>query len=135
AETACSNGVGRGKAVQVPLYRRWLRKESSSPRSTGRRSARRCHQRVGHVARARGQTATATNPHGIQESIMSPAKRDTRKQGKARQRRRLHAQERLERDRRQAQQAAEALAQALYDLGLPENLVAEIEGRLRSQQK
>ena len=45
------------------------------------------------------------------------------------------AQERLERDRRQAQQAAEALEQALHDLGLPEDLVAEIEGRLRSQQK
>jgi hypothetical protein len=43
--------------------------------------------------------------------------------------------ERLERDRRQSQQAAEALEQALHDLGLPENLVAEIEGRLRSQQK
>ena len=45
------------------------------------------------------------------------------------------AQERLERDRRQAQHAAEALEQALHDLGLPEDLVAEIEGRLRSQQK
>src|SRR4029450_3858054 len=44
-------------------------------------------------------------------------------------------QERLERDRRQAQQATEALLQALDDLGLPENLVAEIEGRLRSQHK
>ena len=38
-------------------------------------------------------------------------------------------------DRRQAQQAAEALQQALDDLGLPEDLVTEIEGRLRSQQK
>jgi hypothetical protein len=38
---------------------------------------------------------------------------------------RLHAQERLERDRRQA----------LEDLGLPGNLVVEIEGRLRSQHK
>src|SRR2546427_10149248 len=51
------------------------------------------------------------------------------------QRRRLQAHERLERDRRQAQQAAEALHQALEDLGLPENLVVEIEGRLRSQHK
>ena len=41
----------------------------------------------------------------------------------------------LQRDRRQAQHAAEALQQALDDLGLPEDLVAEIEGRLRSQQK
>ena len=58
-----------------------------------------------------------------------------KRQAKARQRRYLKAQERLERDRRQAQQAAKVLEQALDDLGLPENLVAEIEGRLRSQQK
>jgi hypothetical protein len=62
-------------------------------------------------------------------------KRYAKKQAKARQRRRLQACERLARDRRQAQQAAEALHQALYDLGLPDNLVAEIEGRLQSQQK
>jgi hypothetical protein len=61
--------------------------------------------------------------------------RSIKKHAKARQRRRLHAQERLERDRRQAQQAAEALEQALQDLGLPDNVVAELEGRIRSQQK
>ena len=66
---------------------------------------------------------------------MSPSKRYAKKQAKARQRRRLQAHERLERDRRQAQRAAEALHQALEDLGLPADLVAEIEGRLRSQQK
>ena len=54
---------------------------------------------------------------------------------KAIQRRRRTAAERLQRDRRQAQHAAQALEQALHDLGLPEDLVAEIEGRLRSQQK
>jgi hypothetical protein len=58
-----------------------------------------------------------------------------KRHAKARQRRRLHAQERLARDRRQAQHAAKALEQALHDLGLPDNVVAEIEGRLRSQQK
>jgi hypothetical protein len=66
---------------------------------------------------------------------MSPRTRDAKQQVKARQRRRLHAQERLARDRRQAQHAAEVLQQALDDLGLPEDLVIEIEGRLRSQQK
>ena len=66
---------------------------------------------------------------------MSPRKRYAKKQAKARQRRRLQAHERLERDRRQAQWAAEALHHALEDLGLPANLVGEIEGRLRSQQK
>jgi hypothetical protein len=70
-----------------------------------------------------------------EEIIMSPAKRYAQKQAKARQRRRLNAQERLDRDRRQAQQAAEALHQALEELGLPETLVREIEGRLQSQQK
>ncbi len=64
---------------------------------------------------------------------MSPSKRYAKKQAKARQRRRLQVHERLERDRRQAQRAAEALHQALEDWGLPENLVVEIEGRLRSQ--
>jgi hypothetical protein len=66
---------------------------------------------------------------------MSPAKRDAKHQAKARQRRRLQAQERLARDRCQAQHAAKVLEQALHDLGLPANLVAEIEGRLRSQKK
>ena len=66
---------------------------------------------------------------------MSPLKRYAKKQAKARLRRRRNAQERLERDRRQGQQAAEALHQALGELGLTDHLVAEIEGRLCSQQK
>src|SRR5438105_5288868 len=66
---------------------------------------------------------------------MSPYTRHIKKQAKARQRRRHTAQERMARDRCQAQHAAEALHQALKDLGLPEDLVTEIEGRLRSQQK
>src|SRR2546428_10895531 len=66
---------------------------------------------------------------------MSPTKRDAKKQAKTRQHRRLKAQERLARDRRQAQHAAEALQQALNDLGLPEDLGTEIEGRLHSQHK
>src|ERR671933_1937181 len=71
----------------------------------------------------------------FEEYSMSPAKRDAKKQAKARRRCRLQAQERLARDRRQAQHAATVLDQALHDLSIPENLVAEIEGRLRSQQK
>jgi DDE superfamily endonuclease len=73
--------------------------------------------------------------NGQKERTMSPMKRYAKKQAKARQRHRLQAHERLERDRRQAQRAAEALPQALEDLGLPANLVVEIEGRLRSQHK
>ena len=53
---------------------------------------------------------------------MSPSKRYAQKHAKARQRRRLHAYERLERDRRHAQQAAEALHQALEDYNGPQKL-------------
>ena len=66
---------------------------------------------------------------------MSLTQRHTKQRAKARKRRYLQAQERLARDRRQAQQAAKALQQALDDLGLPADLVTEIEGRLRSQHK
>jgi hypothetical protein len=66
---------------------------------------------------------------------MSSRTRDAKQQIKASNRRRRKARERLERDRLQAQQTAKALEQALHDLGLPADLVAEIEGRLRSQQK
>ena len=66
---------------------------------------------------------------------MSPATRYAKKHAKARHRRHLQAQERLARDRRQAQHVAEALQQALKDLGLPTDLVTELEGRIRSQQK
>jgi hypothetical protein len=41
----------------------------------------------------------------------------------------------LERDCHQAQHAAQVWEQALEELGLPTDLVAEIEGRLRKQQK
>jgi hypothetical protein len=66
---------------------------------------------------------------------MNRSKAYQKRRAKARQRRRRTAQERLARDRRQAQHAAKVVEQALQDLGLPDNLVAEIEGRLRSQQK
>jgi hypothetical protein len=66
---------------------------------------------------------------------MSPANRCVKKHAKARRRRYRTAQERLTRDRRQAQHAAAALQQALDDLGLPEDLVIEIEARLSSQRK
>ena len=66
---------------------------------------------------------------------MSSTQRLAKKQAKARQRRRRTVQEPLAYDRRQAQHAAEALHQALDDLGLPEDLVTEIEGSLRSQHK
>src|SRR5438128_6211002 len=66
---------------------------------------------------------------------MSPMKRYATKQAKARKRRRLNAQARLKHQRTQAQHSIEALHQALKDLDVPDTLVAEIEGRLRAQQK
>ena len=50
---------------------------------------------------------------------MSPMTRSVKQHAKARRRRYRTAQERMARDRRQAQHAAEALQQALDDLGLP----------------
>ena len=50
---------------------------------------------------------------------MFPTQRYVKKRAKARQRRRLKVQERLERDRRQAQHATMALEQAPQDLRLP----------------
>src|SRR5262245_38337958 len=89
----------------------------------------------GDVARVRGPPSLGLHPHAMQEHTMSPHTRDATHHAKARRRRYRKAHERLARDRRQAQHAAETLQQALDDLGLPEDLVAEIEGRLRSQHK
>jgi DDE superfamily endonuclease len=66
---------------------------------------------------------------------MSPAKRYAKKHAKAKQRQRLHAKERHEHQQRQAQRDIEALHQALHDLGLPDHLVTEIEGRLCAPKK
>jgi hypothetical protein len=66
---------------------------------------------------------------------MSPATRSAHKHTKARRRRYRTAQERLARDRRQAQHTAKALQQALDDLGLAKDLATEIAGRLRCQQQ
>src|SRR5713101_4237718 len=66
---------------------------------------------------------------------MSPAQRYAKKHAKTSRRRRHKAHERLQRDHAQAQRAIAALEQALHALGLPDNLVMEIEGRLRRQQK
>ena len=65
---------------------------------------------------------------------MAPSTRYATKHAKARQRRRLKAHERLERDPRHAPPAAEALHQALEALGLPQTVVAESAGRCHSPQ-
>jgi DDE superfamily endonuclease len=66
---------------------------------------------------------------------MSPMKRYASKQAKARKRRRLNAQQRLQHQRAQAQLYIEALHQALIDLDFPDTLVAEIEGRLQAHHQ
>jgi hypothetical protein len=76
-----------------------------------------------------------SSTNDAKECPMSPAKRYARKQAKAIRRRRLNAKERHERQQRQAQRDIEALHQALQDLGLPDDLIIEIEGRLRAQKK
>ena len=66
---------------------------------------------------------------------MSRTQRYVKKHAKAINRRRLHAKERHEHQQRQAQRDIEALHQALHDVGLPDDLVIEIEDRLRAQKK
>src|SRR5439155_17738778 len=73
--------------------------------------------------------------HQTKDITMTRTRRYVKKQAKALTRRRLNAQERHERQQKQAQRDIEALHQALHDLGLPNNLVTEIEGRLRAQKK
>jgi hypothetical protein len=59
------DGVGMGKAVWAPLYRRWLRKESRKSWEHVTQDDPVLTNARGHVARARGQTATTTDRHGI----------------------------------------------------------------------
>src|ERR687894_1061852 len=66
---------------------------------------------------------------------MVPMKRYAKKQAKAIKRCRLNAQQRLRQQRAEAQRYLEAIHQALADLGFPDTLVTEIEGRLQRQQK
>jgi hypothetical protein len=71
----------------------------------------------------------------MKECTMSRTQRYVKKHTKAIKRRRLHAKERHEQQQRQAQRDIDAVHQALHDLGLPDDLVVEIEGRLRAQKK
>ena len=66
---------------------------------------------------------------------MSSTTRHGNTHAKAITRRRLHAKERHKQQQRQVQRDIEALSQALHDVGLPDDLVIEIEGRLRAQKK
>jgi hypothetical protein len=74
-------------------------------------------------------------PVHTKEVTMSPMKRYAKKQAKATKRRRLNAQQRIGQQRAEAQRYIEAIHQALEDLGFPDTLVAEIEGRLQAQHQ
>src|SRR5215813_10752403 len=87
------------------------------------------------VSRAPCQTTTTIDAHANQECLMSSTTRHGNKHAKALTRRRLQAKERHKQQQRQAQRDIEALSQALHDVGLPDDLVIEIEGRLRAQKK
>lgn len=79
---------------------------------------------VGSLEQALHRDANAT-----QESALSPRTRDATPHANARARRRHNARARRARDPRPAQRAAEALPHALEDVGLPDPVVAAIEGR------
>jgi hypothetical protein len=79
--------------------------------------------------------ASHKKPLQTKEVTMSPMKRYAKKQAKATKRRRLKAQHRIRQQRADAQRYIEAIHQALEDLGFPDTLVAEIEGRLQAQQQ
>lgn len=66
---------------------------------------------------------------------MALSRRYANKHAKVKRRQRLNAKARHQRQQQQAQRAINALHHALHDLGLPDNLVLEIAGRLHTQQK
>ena len=70
-----------------------------------------------------------------QDLTRTRTRSDVKKPANALTRRRLNAQERHAHQHTQAQRALEALRHALDDLGVPDALVPEIEGRLRAQQQ
>src|SRR5215470_1945722 len=84
AEAACRRRCGNGKS----------RPGACIPHTVDKRK-----QEVGACVteRALVQTSTTQDPHDTKECTMSPTQRDAKKQAKARKRRYLKAQERLER--------------------------------------
>src|SRR5215216_3306744 len=136
ADAACRRRCGNGKSRSDACIPQMVDKRKQEV--LGARDAEAtpiltdARREVSHVRR---HSSPDRDPHEAQEHTMSPHKRDATQHAKARRRRYRKAQERLARDRRQAQHAAEALQQALDALGLPADLATEIEGRLQSQKK
>lgn len=66
---------------------------------------------------------------------MALPKRYAKQQAKAKERQRQNAKARHQRQQQDAQRYINTLHQALTELGLPDHLVLEIEGRLKAQKK
>src|SRR5687767_8293898 len=81
------------------------------------------------------QSIFVSNSPDTKDGTMALPKRYAKPQAKAKCRRRLNANARHLRQQQDAQRAIDALHQALHDLGLPNHLVVEIEGRLKAQNK
>ena len=124
------DGVGIGKAVWASVDRTSL---TNASRQAGEHVTQRGHHthRPGAWAGCNRQRLAGYS----QEYPRSPHPREAKQPAPASQRRRLKAQERRARERRQAQHAAQRLEPALQALGLPPNLVSASEGRCRRQQK
>src|SRR5262252_6631355 len=86
-------------------------KKAGSPGSARRSRAAALTATRAEVSRVRGYPSRGIDPHEIQEHPMSPHKRDAKHHTKAKRRRYRTAQERLARDRHQAQYAAAAIQQ------------------------
>src|SRR5262245_60247005 len=120
------DGRGMGQAVRAHLYRTAVPKESRKSRERVRSGGAALTATREDVSRVCGHPSPGIDPHAVQEHTMSPPTRDTTHHTKAKRRRYHTAQERLARDRRQAQHAAKVLEQALHDLGLAVDVVADL---------
>jgi hypothetical protein len=76
-----------------------------------------------------------SKPLDTEGLTMALPKRYAKQQAKAKDRQRQNAKARHQRQQQDAQRYIHTLHQALTELGLPDHLVLEIEGRLKAQKK
>jgi hypothetical protein len=87
-----------------------------------------------HIGHGKNQSSYQ-NHQGTEELTMVLPKRYAKKQAKAKERQRQNTKARHQRQQQDAQHDINALHPALMELGLPDPLVLEIEGRLKAQKK
>ena len=100
--------MGIRKAPRAQLYRKEVTKESQKSWERVTQQCRRDYRREGGCVTRAWAYFTRYRASRSKGATMSLRTRNAKQQIKARQRRRLPAQERLARDRRQAQHTAEA---------------------------